>query len=143
MAVHEPLRVFIVEDSPIISRLLVTATQAAGAVLLGTSDNAQDAIAQLSQVQPDLILIDIALASGSGFDVLRALQSASTASTAIKAVLTNHATDENRKESSRLGASHFFDKSTGGWLAIELINELAASRKSHGESPGADRRERK
>ena len=129
------LRVYLVEDSPIFRKLLVTAVKAAGADLVGASDNAQQAILDLQYVHPDLIVLDVLLTSGTGFDVLRALQARGFAEPATKVVLTNYATAENRELSFLLGASHFFDKSTEGWQAIELINHMAAARRNRG---GAD-----
>src|SRR2546430_8536993 len=70
----KPLQVYVVEDSPIIQRLLASAINAAGAEMVGSSGDARAAIADVFALQPDLILIDIGLASGSGFDVLETLQ---------------------------------------------------------------------
>ena len=129
---HSTLRVYIVEDSAIFRKLLVTAVEAAGGDLIGTSENAQQAILELQNLHPDLVLLDIALSAGSGFDVLRAIQARGFAQAATKVVLTNYVTAENRELSFLLGASHFFDKSTEGWQALELINRMAAERRNRG-----------
>ena len=70
----KPLQVYVVEDSDIIRRLLTSAIESAGGELVGAADNAQQAIHQLQKLDPHLILIDLVLASGSGFEVLDALQ---------------------------------------------------------------------
>jgi len=127
--VPRPLQVYIVEDSPIVQRFLGSAIAAAGAELDGCSDDAQTAIADVSALQPDLILIDISLASGSGFDVLKALHEHSLVPEAVKVVLTNHADDEYRNLSLRLGADRFFDKSSETSQALALISTLAAERR--------------
>jgi DNA-binding NarL/FixJ family response regulator len=124
----KPLQVYLVEDSPIAQRFLGSAIAAAGAQLDGCSDDAQAAIADVSALQPDLILIDISLASGSGFDVLKALQEHSLVPEAIKVVLTNHADAECRNLSLRLGADRFFDKSETS-QALALISTLATERR--------------
>jgi DNA-binding NarL/FixJ family response regulator len=128
------VQVYIVEDSPIIQRLLGSAVVAAGAELSGCSAEAQTAIADVFALEPDVILIDIRLASGSGFDVLRALQDHSLVPEAVKVVLTNHANTEYENLSRRLGADRFFDKSSETWQAVELIHGLAAERRS-GSAP--------
>ena len=128
----EPLQVYLVEDSPIIQRLVTSAIVAAGAKLSGCSADAQTAIADLFTLQPDLILIDIRLASGSGFDVLKTLQEHSLVPGAIKVVLTNHANAEYKNLSLRLGADRFFDKSSETWEALALISALAGERLSQG-----------
>jgi DNA-binding NarL/FixJ family response regulator len=124
----KPLQVYLVEDSPIVQRFLGSAIAAAGAQMDGCSDDAQAAIADVSALQPDLILIDISLASGTGFDVLKALQEHSLVPEAVKVVLTNHADAECRNLSLRLGADRFFDKSETS-QALALINTLAAERR--------------
>jgi DNA-binding NarL/FixJ family response regulator len=50
------LHVYMIEDSPIFSRLLAAAVESVGGELVGHSDNAEQAIADLSRVDADLIL---------------------------------------------------------------------------------------
>ena len=129
-----PLRVYIVEDSGIIQRLLASAIVATGAEVSGCSAEAQPAIGELFALQPDLILIDLGLASGSGFDVLKALQDHSLVPGAVKVVLTNYADAEYRNLCVRLGADRFFDKSLETSQAVALIGELAAQKRSGAET---------
>jgi two-component system, OmpR family, response regulator len=131
----KPLQVYVVEDSPITQRLLVSEIEAAGAELSGTSADAQTAIGDLFALQPDLILIDIGLPSGSGFDVLRALQDHSLVPAAIKVVLSNYGDVEYRNLSVRLGADRFFDKSFETSQALAFINTLAAEARSGSAAP--------
>jgi DNA-binding NarL/FixJ family response regulator len=128
-----PLQVYIVEDSPIVQRLLGSAVAAAGAEVDGCSDDAQAAISDVFALQPDLILIDIGLTSGTGFDVLKALQDHSLAPEAMKVVLTNHANADYRDLSLRLGADRFFNKAETS-QALALISTLAAEKRS-GSAP--------
>jgi len=101
----------------------------------GCSDDAQAAIADLFALQPDLIVIDISLASGSGFDVLRVLQEQSLVPEAIKVVLTNHASSEYESLSLQLGADRFFDKSWETPQVLALINALASEKRSGSAAP--------
>ncbi len=123
---RKPLQVYIVEDSPITQGMLASAIEAAGAELSGSSADAQTAIGDVFALQPDLVLIDISLASGSGFDVLKALQDHSLVPAAVKVVLTNHPYVEYKNLSLRLGADRFFDKTFETPQAVALINTLAA-----------------
>ncbi len=131
----KPLQVYVVEDSPITQRLLASAIEEAGAELSGSSADAQTAIGDMFALQPDLILIDIGLASGNGFDVLKALQDHSLAPGAIKVVLSNYADVEYKNLSVRLGADRFFDKSFETPQALALINTLAAQARTSVPSP--------
>lgn len=123
------LTVYIVEDSPIILRLLSRAVESAGAELVGHSSDARQAIVDLSALEPDLILLDIVLTAGTGLDVLQALQESGHALASVKVIFTNHATPEHRERSLQLGAKHFLDKSSEGWQALELIGKMAAEKR--------------
>jgi DNA-binding NarL/FixJ family response regulator len=129
--ISTPLQIYVVEDSAILRRLIESSIEASGAQLVGYSGSAQRAVADLSMLQPDLIVIDISLESGTGFDVLRALQERTLLPKSIKVVLTNHGNNEYRNRSFRLGASHFFDKSKTSQV-LALISTLAKSRVPNG-----------
>ena len=124
----KPLQVYVVEDSTILRRVLVAAIEAAGGMLVGSSADADSAIAELSTLRPDLVLIDIGLKSGSGFDVLEALKKLDPKPAPIKVVLTNYAYDEYRHMSAQLGASAFFDKTTETSQVLALIGALASEK---------------
>jgi chemotaxis response regulator CheB len=51
------LTVYIVEDSPIILSLFSRAVESSGAELVGHSDNARQAIVDLSELEPDPICL--------------------------------------------------------------------------------------
>src|SRR5271154_3108397 len=122
----EQLQVYVVEDSPLLVRMLASAIEAAGAELVGHSDSSQQAINEIFVLQPDLILIDISLNRGNGFDVLRLLRHRGIAQLARKVVLTNHANAEYRALCFRLGANQFYDKSFEMLKVLDLIKMMAA-----------------
>jgi len=121
---RKPLQVYIVEDSPILQRLLISAIEGGGAEIVGCSCDADAAIADLFTAQPDVVVLDISLKSGSGFDVLKVLQEHNLVPEAIKVVLTNHATAEYREICTLLGADRFFDKMETA-KALAFIGALA------------------
>lgn len=122
----KPLRVFIVEDAPLVRDRLDAAVTAVGGLVVGHSEAANDAIENLATVDPDVVIVDIQLRSGTGFDVLEALQATADGRSATKIVLTNHASPEYRDRSFQLGADAFFDKSSQTPELFELIHRLAA-----------------
>ena len=131
------LHVYVVEDSPIMVRMLAATIEGAGAELVGHCDSAQRAINEIFVLQPDLILIDISLNHGNGFDVLRLLRNRRVAQAATKVVVTNHANAEYRDLSFRLGANQFFDKSFEMLKVLELIRVMAAGRALSAPPPAA------
>lgn len=136
------MQVYVVEDSEIILRLLASVIESAGGELIGYSGDAEQAIHELQRLKAHLIMVDLMLASGTGFDVLEARQAGSIGRNAIAVVFTNHLSAENRARSFQLGASHIFDKSTQGRQALELIYSMAAKRRSQPAGPELDRPER-
>lgn len=125
-ALSKQLKVYVVEDSPVMLRMLASTIEAAGAELVGHSESAQRAINQIFVLEPDLILIDIGLNRGNGFDVLRLLRYRGLARSARKIVLTNHVDAEYRALSIRLGADEFYDKSTDMLKVLEFIRAMAS-----------------
>lgn len=81
-----------------------------GAENVGHAARAADAIARIAREKPDVVVLDIQLEQGNGFDVLQALQASSPQVQTF--VLTNFANDAYRRKAERLGARGFFDKST-------------------------------
>lgn len=117
-------RVYLVEDSPILTKLLTSLLDAEpGARVIGHADNASDAIAQIVELRPDVLVLDLHLRQGSGIDVIRALRRTGTLPTCI--VLTNHSAPSYRKAALDAGAHHFFDKSTEIPLMLSLVRTLA------------------
>lgn len=132
------LQVYVVEDSPIIRQLITSVIEGAAAELVGSSASAEQAIREIPVLQPDLILIDISLDSGNGFDVLRVLRERHIAQSARKVVLTNHSNAQYRELSFRLGADQFCDKTLDMWQVLALIQSMAVGRgTSRGHSPGS------
>jgi len=118
-------------------RIVNQQTLSAGGQLMGAADNARQAIHELQDLNPHLILIDLVLAGGSGFEVLDAIQTGGAGRGAVGVVFTNHVSTEDRERSFLLGASYFFDKSTQGRQALHLITKMAAER-GGGTSTRAD-----
>ncbi len=102
------MKVFLVEDSAMLrQRLLAILASVPGAVSCGHAAGATEAISAIEASKPDVVVLDIQLESGSGFDVLRAIGGNTTVY-----VLTNFANDAYRRKAESLGARGFFDKST-------------------------------
>lgn len=100
-------------------RLRALVSTIAGAVVVGEAAAADDAVAAIGQVSPDIVILDLHLSRGSGFDVLRALGNSAVAFF----VLTNHPMSAFRDVALRLGAKAFFDKSGD----IERLREALAA----------------
>jgi DNA-binding NarL/FixJ family response regulator len=118
-----PKRLFHVEDSAELrNRIGRELAQLTCIEIVGFSDRADDAIVQIRRIKPDLVVLDLQLANGSGIDVLRGLMPDPEPPALI--VLTNHADARFRELSLRAGALRFFDKSTQLEEFIEFLKGM-------------------
>jgi len=104
-------RIFLVEDSiPVRERVAALLSSVEGVDTVGSAATADDAQRAILAVRPDAVLLDIKLARGTGFDVLRALRAQAPQIEVY--MLSNFATPAYRQMAATLGARGFFDKTT-------------------------------
>jgi len=119
------LRVFLVEDSPaVLERLEALLASVEGTRTVGHASRAKEAIEGILAEHPDMVMLDLKLADGSGFDVLRAVREAAPGIDVY--MLTNFASEPYRRLAERLGARDFFDKTTEFERVRETILGRAA-----------------
>ncbi len=69
------MNVFIVEDQAwFLEQLKSLVASVRDAQVVGTADTAQRAIAEIGEAHPDVVLVDLKLSEGTGFDVLRTIR---------------------------------------------------------------------
>ena len=118
------MEIFLVEDSaPVRARLAEMLAAIPGATVVGTAESAADAIRDILAKRPDVVVLDIHLAEGNGFDVLRGLRAAQFLPEIH--VLTNYPLEGYRQTAARLGARGFFDKSS----EFDALRAALAARK--------------
>lgn len=114
------MRTVIVEDS---AAALAALTEALatfpGMELLGTAAAEDPAVDLILARQPDLVLLDLGLASGSGLGVLRRLRSAACPARIV--VLTNRVEPAYRTACLAAGANAFFDKSSDHGALLDQL----------------------
>lgn len=104
------MKVFLVEDAPLLRERLVALIASVGASTVGHAEGAREAIDGILAASPDAVVLDLHLKEGNGFDVLRAVRKVAPAIAFF--VLTNYPHDGYRKNAERLGARGFYDKSS-------------------------------
>lgn len=121
------MHVMLVEDSPLIRQALAEALSASPLVGFdGYARTAADAIAILRSRRFDMVVVDIELTEGTGFDVLHAIHQADFPyPQPISMVLTNHAYLIYKHRAQLLGVKYFFDKSMHFDEAIATIEQEA------------------
>lgn len=108
----QPLKTYLVEDSPLIrENLVATLEELVPVEVVGTAEDESTAVQWLSLPgsQFDLLIVDIFLKGGSGLGVLRAAKGLGNGHKTV--VLSNYATPDMRRKCIELGADRVFDKS--------------------------------
>ena len=106
-----PVRVLLVEDSPVVrERLVALLGELANVVVIGQASDGFQALALFRQHHPDTVVLDIQLPGINGFDLLARFKEENPECLVI--VLTTYPFMEFRQHCIALKADHFFDKST-------------------------------
>jgi two-component system, OmpR family, response regulator len=123
----QKVQILVVDDSQAIrSRLVAMIAETDGVVAVHEASTADDAVARIEALRPDIVVLDLHLPGRNGLDILAAYQFAAVRPCFV--VLTNEATGHHHRQSKMLGADHFFDKTSEFNSVIALIAELAAGR---------------
>jgi DNA-binding NarL/FixJ family response regulator len=84
----------------------------------------QDAISLLDKKQYDVMIVDIELLQGNGFEVVKhTLDKDYPLAPPTTVMLTNHANRYYKELAKNLGIKYFFDKSMDFEMAIETIEK--------------------
>ena len=126
------MKMLLVEDSKLLRDILFDAIHHLDNITVtGVAATQQQAISLLNESAFDIVLLDIELAQGNGFEVIKHIQQENYAfKQPILMMLTNHAHTHYRNLAKILGVPYFFDKSMDFDLAIDAI-ELEADRFSN------------
>jgi DNA-binding NarL/FixJ family response regulator len=112
--------ILIVDDSILIlERMIPMLEEVSDIQFVVHAANYNEAIELLKGLTPDMVLLDINLPDKSGIELLRKIKEDYKK---IKVfMITNQANDYYKNICKKLGADHFFDKSTDFNLIPELI----------------------
>jgi len=108
---HRAVRVLLVEDSlPVRQRIRSLIEESGHGTVVGEAGSVAYALALFRTLEPDVVVLDLHLAEGSGYTVLEEIKQTHPDCEVI--VLTNFAIPEYQERCRALGADHFFEKST-------------------------------
>lgn len=117
------MKIVVVEDSAVIRKHLVALLLSIpGVSVIGEAESEHEAVEMILQLYPDVVILDVNLSPGSGFNVLKALGKAGSTSEIF--MLTNQTHDQYRRLSMDLGATGFYDKSTGIENVLDKIRSM-------------------
>jgi DNA-binding NarL/FixJ family response regulator len=120
-----PVRVFLVEDSPIVRLRLAEALTTPGTIeVVGEADSEAEAVAALRSTPWNALILDLTLKQGSGLGVLKAIRPWRPPGAKI-IVLTNYAATPMRQASLAQGADLVLDKMHESHQVREVLDAMA------------------
>ncbi|MBS0580478.1 MAG: response regulator [Proteobacteria bacterium] len=125
----DSLRVLLVEDSSLLAaRLGELIRRLPDVDLVDTVETEAAAVERISEVVPDVLILDLHLRVGSGFGVLRSLAKDGRARRPKIVILTNYGLPEYRREAETFGVEAFLDKSRDYFRLPGLLRDFARER---------------
>lgn len=122
-----PIRILIVEDSALVRhglRTVLDGSTEPPLIVVGEADSNAAAIAACDRHRPDVVLLDIRLPDGLGFEACREILQRRPATRII--VLTSHSTDRFVYEAVTAGAHGYLMKEIDPAGLIQAIHDVAA-----------------
>ena len=118
------MKIFIVEDSQIVQGILAEElSRIDGVTLCGIAQEPVEAVRSIQEKEPDVVILDIVLHNGNGFEVLKKIRNGGSEAKVM--ILTNYSFQHYRLICKEMGAYLFFDKSIELEKAIQAIREMA------------------
>ncbi|MCW2757462.1 MAG: response regulator transcription factor [Nocardioidaceae bacterium] len=123
--VAAPIRVFLLDDHEVVRRGLRDLLESEGDIeIVGESGLAQEAIARIPALRPDVAVLDGRLPDGSGVDVCRDVRSVDPTIRAL--ILTSYDDDEALFAAIMAGASGYVLKQIAGTDLLDAVRRVAA-----------------
>ena len=120
----DPITVFVVDDHTLFRRgLMALIGQDAGLQVIGDASDASEALRQVPQLQPQVILLDNHLPGVLGVDAIAGLRQASPTSRVV--MLTVSEDGQDLATALRIGAQGYLLKTMDGELLFEAIRRAA------------------
>ncbi len=118
------MKVLLVEDSAALrERLSAMLKRLDGVNIVDVSASGAAGLQAVRDLLPDVVILDLQLADGTGIDMLEAMRK--TGEQPVVIVLTNDLHAAYRHRCMKLGANYFFDKSREFAKAIAIVAILA------------------
>src|SRR5438046_6320870 len=122
-----PLRVLLVDDHEVVRGGVATLLKATeDIVVAGEAGTVRDAIEEAERTRPDVVVMDVRLADGSGIEATREIRARRPETQVI--MLTSFADDEALFASIMAGASGYVLKQVKGGALVRAIRAVAAGK---------------
>jgi DNA-binding NarL/FixJ family response regulator len=120
-----PIRVFLLDDHEIVRRGVRELLEAEGDMeVVGEAGTAEQALARIAAVAPDVAVLDVRLPDGTGVEVCRDIRSAHPEIACL--MLTSFADDEALFEAIMAGAAGYVLKQVRGNELVDAVRRIAS-----------------
>lgn len=116
-------RVLIVDDSSFMRNSLKTILEKLGHSVVGTAENAVDALAKYRDLKPDLVTLDIVMPQMGGVQGLKLLKSFDPHATVV--MVSSMSDKESVLECAQAGAKHYLLKPFDEAKVAEVMKKIA------------------
>lgn len=122
-----PVRLLIVDDSELVRLGLRTLLEATPDItVIGEAGTVAAALDACGRLRPDLVLLDLRLPDGTGFDACRAILERQPSTRIL--ILTSVSDEDHVDQAIRAGAHGYFLKEVYGDALIRAVFDVAAGR---------------
>lgn len=122
-----PITVLLAEDHAVVRQGLCALLNADGGFqVVGEARNGREAVQMARTLEPDVILMDIAMPVLNGLEATRQIRAANAAAKVV--ILSAHSDDEYIERMAAAGAVGFLEKQTSAAILTKAIREVAAGR---------------
>ena len=117
---HHPLRLLIVDDNQQVRRdLHLLLGMSEGLEIAGEAANGLEAVQQAAGLRPDVILLDLEMPVGDGYEAARQIKALYPTCRVV--ALSVHSYDAARQKAARAGVDEFIEK---GAPLIEILQKI-------------------
>jgi DNA-binding NarL/FixJ family response regulator len=126
MKTAKPISVLLAEDHTLVRQGLAALLALDGFETVGEALNGREAVEMAKTLQPDVILMDIAMPVLNGIEATRQIVAANPSARVV--ILSAHTDGEYLERMSASGAVGFLEKQTSAEILTQAISEVAEGR---------------
>lgn len=126
-----PIRVVVCDDAPILRMLMRYALEEGGDIqVVGEAADALGGIDRVTELQPDVVLLDLSMPGLDGFQALPRVRTAAPDAAII--IFSAHAADRMSERALSLGADSYLEKGADLEVVRTTVRNAAATRHGAG-----------
>ncbi|MDQ4076423.1 MAG: response regulator [Chloroflexota bacterium] len=132
-------RIFLVEDHAIIRESICDLIEEApDLTVCGSAATVAEALQKVPDLDPDLLLVDLSLPDGNGYELIKELQAGHRAMPAV--IISGHPSNQYRAIARRAGAAEYVDKMDAHLTLVPTLRKVLDDSQSADTPPPQERK---